>query len=92
LSCLLFFAAGLPGGAASVAMSSYLQLQIPRHLRARVFACVGVLTRAAAPLAIPVFGAIATLLGPRGGLGAIAVLFLGGGLYVALHRAVWRVS
>jgi MFS family permease len=92
VSLVCLFLSGLPGGASSVAMSSYMQLEVPREMRARVFAGISVLTTALIPLAIPLFGAIATAVGPRGGIGAIAVLYVVGGLYVAAHRAVWRVS
>ncbi len=92
LGALAFFALGLPSGAAQVSMASYVQTEVPRALRGRAFAGILVLTTAVIPLSVPLFGVLAESQGPVFTFAVISMVYLCGGVFVAAHRAVWRVS
>jgi MFS family permease len=88
VAVLGFLCMGLPNGAAQVAMSSYIQMEVPRELRGRVFAALTSLVTWLYPVGPIVFGAVAAWQDARFALTTIAVTFILGGAYIAAHRPV----
>jgi MFS family permease len=91
LSWIAFVLLGVPSGASQIAMASFIQMEVPTDIRGRVFGALGSMVTWLMPLGPVVFGAIAAAAGPAASMGAIALLFVAGGSYIALHPAVGEV-
>jgi MFS family permease len=87
-----FLLMGLPNGAAQVSMSSYIQMEVPRELRGRVFAALTSLVTWLYPVGPIVFGTLAAWQDARFALTAIAFTFFLGGAYIAGHPSVRMVA
>ncbi|PXX58776.1 transmembrane secretion effector [Nocardia tenerifensis] len=83
---------GIPAGAAQVAMSSYIQLEVAPELRGRVFAALISMVTWLAPFGPIVFVALAGWAGPTLSLAAIAAVLLAGGARLLLCRPLAAVA
>jgi MFS family permease len=90
-AALLLGLAGLPSGAAQVALSGYLQTEVPMEMRGRCFAAITSFSTWLMPLGPLLFGALAEWHGDRFAFAAIAVAFLAGGAFICSHRSVREV-
>jgi MFS family permease len=88
---LAMFLIGLPAGATTVAVSTYVQSAVPDEIRGRVFAGLMALSSSCMPVAPAVLGAIAAVSSPSTAMVVIAGLFIVGGGFVALHPEVRQV-
>jgi len=79
---------GLPAGAAQVAMSSWVQVNVERHMRGRAFGTLGSLTLWLMPLGPVIDGWLAGWRSPRFALLATGAAFCLGGAILVSSRAV----
>lgn len=91
LAALASVVMGLPAGAAQVAMSSYIQMELPPELRGRVFGALSSVIMWLIPIAPVVFGSIALQWSSATAVTAIGATLVAGGLFIASHRAVRSV-
>jgi predicted MFS family arabinose efflux permease len=91
MSMLATVLVGLPAGAATLAVTSFLQTNVPRQLRGRAIAGVMTLSSALLPLGPLALGFVAVITSQSVAVLCIAGLFLCGGLFIAAHRDVRRV-
>lgn len=82
---------GLPSGAAQVAMSSYLQTEVPREMRGRAFAAITSLVTWLMPLGPAAVGGFAAWQGPRAAVVLVAAVLLVCGGYIAVHPTIRKV-
>lgn len=92
LSMLALFCVGCPAGAATVAMTTYLQEAIPDELRGRTFAVLGTLPRFVMPLGPVAIGLVSQFAGLVPTLTSVAGLFLACGCFLASRPAIRSVT
>lgn len=90
---LLFMAvAGIPAGAAQVAMSSYVQLEVEPQMRGRVFAALISMVTWLAPFGPLVFVSLAGVTSAPVALAAIGAVVVAGGVRLLLCAPLARVK
>jgi predicted MFS family arabinose efflux permease len=82
-----FLLLGLPAGAAQVAMSTYLQTEVPRELRAQAFACLSSIVTWCAPLGPVLLGLVGSAFGVTPVFAVIGAVLLAGGVFLASRRS-----
>ncbi|MFI5957419.1 MFS transporter [Cryptosporangium sp. NPDC051539] len=88
LGLVAFALMGLPAGASQVALSSWVQTDVDRKIRGRVFGTLTTFVLWFMPFGPVIFGWVSTSFGPRWAVAIIAATFLGGGALIAASRAV----
>ncbi|MFI6172496.1 MFS transporter [Nocardia sp. NPDC051052] len=83
---------GIPAGAAQVAMSSYIQLEVAPEMRGRVFTALISMVTWLAPFGPIVFVSLAGVSSPTLSFAAIAVVLLVGGSRLLLCRPLAAVA
>jgi hypothetical protein len=79
---------GLPAGAASVAVSSFVQTRVPRQMHGRAFAAVITLSSIMLPVGPIALGLLAAATSIIAAMATVAAVFVAGGLYLAATPAV----
>jgi hypothetical protein len=83
---------GLPSGAAHIAMSSYVQLEVEPDLRGRVFTALISLVTWLAPFGPVLFVYVAGVASPHTALVAVAAVLIAGGIRLMWCRPLARVK
>ena len=82
---------GVASGTAQIAMSSYVQLEVPAEMRGRVFSGIISLTSGLQPFGAVLFGTIATFASPRIAFLLIGLILLAGGARLFGSRPLAQV-
>jgi MFS transporter, DHA3 family, macrolide efflux protein len=88
LALIAFTCFGIPSGAAQVAMSSFIQTEVPAEVRGRVFTSLNSLVTALIPVMPLVIGTVARNTSVYLALTIVGGIYLAGGLFITAHRAV----
>lgn len=86
-----FFVLGLPGGAAMMSMSSYIQVEMPKEMRGRIFATMRSLAMVLTPMGTILFGILSLRYGVGSTLLYTGILVAIGGLYITSRKAIRQV-
>ncbi|MEU7858699.1 MFS transporter [Nonomuraea sp. NPDC049141] len=79
---------GIPAGAATIGVASFVQTTVPKEVRGRVMAGVMSLSSSLTPVGVIVLGALAGATSSAAALGAVAAVFVVGGAYIAAQKAI----
>lgn len=86
-----FFLLGLPAGAAMISMASYVQGEMPKEMRGRIFSSMGSLAMFLIPVGTLVLGSLAQVYGAKITFAFASLILVAGGIYIASKKAVREV-
>ncbi|MFB5269533.1 MFS transporter [Paenibacillus enshidis] len=86
-----FFLLGLPAGAAMISMSSYVQGEMPKEMRGRIFSSMSSLAMFLIPLGTLVLGSCSQLYGTKNTLAFASLILVACGIFISSKKAVREI-